>query len=56
MTGFVRRRRVKQLETILKAYEMDKKLHAKGQSVITKIFTRKSVTGSRVNTTVMDEE
>ena len=56
MTGFVRRQRVQQLETILKAYEMDKILHAKGQSVITKFFTRKSVQGSRVDTTVMNEE
>ena len=56
MTGFVRRQRVKQLETILKAYEMDKILHAKGQSVITKCFTRKSVPGSRIDTTVINAE
>ena len=56
MTGFIRRRRVKQLEIILKAYEMEKQLHAKGQSVITAFFPRKSAPGRGVNTTVISAE
>ena len=53
MTGYTRKRRVQQLEKVMKMYAHERTLRAKGQSVITQFFKRKGKGANEVNTTEM---
>ena len=54
MSGLVRKRRVTQLETALRAFERERKIRSSGQSVITDFFNKLSV-HTQNNTTEINE-
>ena len=51
MTGYVRKRRVQQLERVMKTYANERTLRTRGQSVITQFFKQKLKGANEVNTT-----
>lgn len=53
MSGLVRNRRVTQLETALRAFERERKIHSSGQRVITDFF--KKLSAQKQDTTEINE-